>query len=119
MDTRACRTLRKTRVIYRITAGVCGSLICSRINSRTVREQVFASSPRTTLLFAQSVSSRTSLVDYFEGFLQNSRTLMDMSKNIPSFGEYFAKTSLNSYNILGEQFAKSSRTRRTVGELFH
>ena len=45
--------------------GVCVSLICSRIksrtvanNSRTVREQVFASSPRTTRLFATSVSSR-------------------------------------------------------------
>ena len=43
-------------------SGVCDSLICSRINSRTVanssrtvREQVFASSPRKTLLFAQSL----------------------------------------------------------------
>ena len=42
------------------------------------------------------------------------RTLGDILKTIPYFSEYFTKSSLNPYNILGEQFAKYTNGSRTV-----
>ena len=57
------------------------------------------------------IGSRTGLVIHVRGFLQNSRSLGDLLKNIPYFSEYSAKRWLKSYNILGEV----SRAVRQVG----
>ena len=50
----------------------------------------------------------------FRGFHKNRVLWGDISKYVPCFSEYFAKSSRNLRNILGEQFVNNADSSRTV-----
>ena len=120
----------------RVCARFLNSPTSSPIVANSSRTGVRESSANNTVVRASvnsRINSRTSPVYYVQGFLQNSRTLGDLLKNIPYYSEYFAKALrkccelFRSIHIIcwanyREQFANfgnglriiSQKTKRTI-----